>query len=316
MKKILCTLLGTFSLCALLLLFSNSKKTPFIGIVVPMEHKALTEIVDGFVKELGDQRYKVLNAQGDPTIQKAIISQFVQEGCELLVPIGTTTSQMTLNLAKGKKIICLAADAALIPPASDLLATALDDALSVKDSLSFLHTAFPDINKISVVYSSSEKVAKEISEIMESAQRFGIKVQKLMVHTMPELYGVSSFIAQDSQAIFILKDHLVVNGITTLMQQAEDRGIFIMTSDEGSVSSGGAFSIGIKERVIGQQGATIAKAILEGIDPKSISSQVIQGPFSLFINRASCLKQGVNFNCLIDAAKESNLFIEYVLEGE
>ena len=256
----------------------------------------------------------LFRSQGDQNIQRAIIKQLKQEGCEVLVPIGTTTSQMTLNLAKEKKVICLAADTSLVPSFAKVSATVLDDALSVKESLSFLRAAFPEVRKVSVVFSSSEKVAKEVEAIEEVAKTLGIKVEKMLVHTMPELYTISSFIAQDSEAIFILKDHLVVSGITTLMQQAEKRGIFVMTSDEGSVSLGGSFAIGIKERVIGKEGATLAKTILQGVDPQEIPSKTIEGPFSLFINRSSCSKQGIDLLALEQAAKQFALRVEYVQE--
>ena len=103
MKNLLLTSLAICFLCTLLLLPSRGKSPPSIGIIVPMEHKALKEIVDGFTGQLEGKSYKVLNAQGDPNIQKAIITQLAREGCEILVPIGTSTSQMTLNLAKDKK---------------------------------------------------------------------------------------------------------------------------------------------------------------------------------------------------------------------
>lgn len=314
MKKISFIFLSILLCGSAFLFFPRTKTKPVIGIIVPMEHAALTQIINGFKQELADQDIicKVLNAQGDPNIQKTIIQKLIQDECDLFVPIGTSTSQMTLNLAKDHKIVCLAANPSIISSDKSRKATVLDDTFSTKDSLSFLHTVFPEIKKISLVYSSSEKVSQEVSLVEEAAKLYGIEVQKLMVHSMSELYTISGAISQDSKAIFILKDHLVVSAVATLAKQAEKRGIFIMTSDEGSIASGGAFAIGIKESSIGIQGAKMVKTILQGTLPQDIAPQTLNGPFFLFMNPTSCVKQGIDLSSFTNQVEKMGLCIEYI----
>jgi putative tryptophan/tyrosine transport system substrate-binding protein len=268
MKKKIIFLLSVFSITAALVNFFEKppKNEYVVGIILPMEHEALNQITQGIKEELEQKMekpvvLKVKNAQGDPNIQKAIIEQLVRDKCNLLIPIGTAASQMTLNIAPEQKILCLAADSSILQKSKQAQATALSDELSATDSLSFLHEAFPNIKKITLLYSSSEKVAKEIPIICEAAYSLKIEVQQLMVQSMGELYTISQAIASDSQAIFVLKDHLIVSGIQTVVQQARLRQIPVMTSDEGSVLAGAGFALGVKEASIGQQGALIAKAI-------------------------------------------------------
>jgi putative ABC transport system substrate-binding protein len=256
-----------------------------------------------------------MNAQGDPNIQRAIIQQLVREGCDLLMPIGTAASQMTVNLAKEQKIICLAADIQTISPPKGSSLTSLNDELSAKDSLSFLHDAFPKVKKITLLYSASEKVAKEVPLVLEAAKTQGIAVQKLMVQTQPELYTIGQAIAPDSEAIFILKDHLIVSGIQSVVKQAEKRFIPVMTSDEGSVISGAAFAIGVKEADIGREGAELAKEVLNGTPPEKIPSRSLRGPFPLFVNQKACVMQGVDLNSFIKKSEELGLRIEYTNKG-
>ncbi len=315
MKKLQISLIFLIISCAgLFLLYPEKTTKPLVGIIIPIEHEALNQIVTGIKTELLDQniRCKVLNAQGDSNIQKAIIEKLVREKCDIFMPIGTATSQMTLSLAKNAKIICLAADPSALPLPKDRQATILDDTLSAQDTLAFLHNAFPSIKKISFVYSSSEKVSGEIPIAEQAAKTLGIEVQKLQVHTMQELYTIGSCISADSGAILIFKDHLVVSGVAALAKQAREKGIFIMTSDEGSVSSGGTFALGVKESSIGIQGGKIAKSVLQGALPSSIAPQTIDGPLFLFINRSSCLKQGIDLPSLILKAKQSGISVEYV----
>ncbi len=310
-------LLFTFIATYLLLSEKQSKDQYTAAIILPMEHAALSQITQGLKEELEQKMgksvvLKIKNAQGDSTIQRAIIEQLVREQCNLLIPVGTSASQMTLSLAPKQKILCLAADATLLQVNQKFQATSLSDELNIMDPLSFLHMAFPDIHKITLLYSSSEKVAKEIPLVCQIAQTFGIQVQRLMVQNMGELYTISQGISSDSQAIFILKDHLIVSGIQTIVQQAQIRKIPVMTSDEGSVIEGASFAIGVKEASIGHQGALLAKAILEGAPPQSIAPQTIQGPFPLFINRAACKKQGIDSQALYEKAESAGIIPHFV----
>lgn len=319
MKKGLTLAFLLLALTGAFLVFSKkeSKDQYVIGVILPMEHAALNQITNG-IKEEFEQTIgkpvsiKIKNAGGDPNIQKAIIEQLVRDSCDLLIPVGTSTSQMALNIAPTQKILCLAADSSLLKAEKNFQATALSDEIKAVDSLSFLHMALPDIKKITLLYSASEKVSKEIPLVCQAAAEFGIQVQRLMVQNMAELYTVSKAIASDSQAIFILKDHLVVSGIQSIVQQAKLNKIPIMTSDEGSVLGGAAFAIGVKEASIGKQGALIAKAILNGKLPKDIPPQIITAPFPVFINQEACKSQGIDVEAFCKKAETAGFTLCFV----
>lgn len=319
MKKTILVLFSAIALVGIFFAFDDkgAQKQYVVGVILPVEHEALRQITQGIKDELEQQMgksvlLKVKNAQGDANMQRAIIEQLVREGCNLLIPVGTASSQMTLNLAPKQKVLCLAADSALLQTSQQFEATALSDELSASDSLAFLHVAFPEMKKISLIYSASEKVAKEIPLVCEAALGCNIEVQKLMVQNMGELYTISRAIASDSEAIFILKDHLIVSGIQTIAKEAAIRQIPIMTSDEGSVIGGAAFAIGVKEESIGRKGAVIAKSILEGISPSEIAPQTMTGPFPLFINRTACERQGIDCSKLQEKAETLNYTIYFV----
>src|SRR5688572_14746739 len=71
-----------------------------VGIILPIEHKALREIVSGFTDKLHEIypypiQIKILNDQGDINLQKAIIQQMYDQQYTLLVPVATGPTQMT-----------------------------------------------------------------------------------------------------------------------------------------------------------------------------------------------------------------------------
>ena len=172
----------------------------------------------------------------------------------------------------------------------------------------------PKAKKITLVYSTSEKVANELPEILAAAENADLKVQKLMVHHLSELYTISQAIDTNSDAVFVLKDHLIVSGIQTLVKQAEQKGIPVITSDEGSVAQGACFAIGVKESMIGKEGAQIANEILSGVACKSIAPKRMDGPYSVFVNKSTCQRQGKFLGQLIEYVSSNHLHIEYVSE--
>ena len=109
--------------------------------------------------------------------------------------------------------------------------------------------------------------------------------------------------AGDSQAIFILKDHLIVNGIATIVQQAEKKHMAVISSDDGSVQGGAAFALGVRERQIGIKSADVTAAFLNGKPLKDIPITRLTH-YNVFVNPLQAKAQGVDIKQLQAAAKK------------
>lgn len=318
MKKIIIILVCLVAAAtALYFLKPKSEKDGLkIGIIVPVQHIALDEIVGGFKQELlasmSTQNFTidVQNAMGDINLQKSAVNKFLNDKVDLLVPVGKGASLMALNLApKEQSILFLAAfikpDSKEAQQKQGLMGVI--DEIPVELQLKFMKSAMPQLNKFAVIYVSSDKIYDDVKELEEKTTALGITMQKLMVQNVSELYTISSRIEADNQAIFILKDVLVASGVNTLVQQANALKIPLITSDEGTIKNGGAFAVGVTEQDIGRQGARIAAAFFN----KQPLEQPIQylNKISVFINKKSCEAQGVDLAALQQAAQSMNLDI-------
>lgn len=299
------------------------QKTKVIGILMPMDHAALREIVSGFKDKLSSLskdslEFKVQNAQGDMNVQRSIIQQFVNQKVDVIVPIGTTATQMAVKLAREQPIVSLAAihkanqstgqstehsyessDNQKLPKMTGVL-----DEIGPKKPLTLLAKVIPSLQKITLVHSSSEKVFPEIEELMNYARTQNLEVQKLMIQTLPDIYTISRLIDKDSEAIFILKDHLVVSGVKALVQEAKKKHIPVVAMDEGSVKEGASFALGVKERIIGEQGAILAYKVMSGIPAEKLPLETLD-QLSVFYNEKACLEQGIRPDHLKNMARES-----------
>lgn len=283
-----------------------------VGIIVPLQHQAMDEIVAGFKDELAKQydgpvNVLVKNAQGDPNLQRAIIQSYNSTGVDLVAPIGTSTSQMTMSMVKDKPVVTVAAlmtEKERLQHDPQNVAGVLDE-ISSKDQINFIHQAYPKIKKLTLVHSADDKVFAEVDAVKQAAKANGLTVQTLMVQQLPDMYTISQRIDSDSQAVFVLKDSLIVSGIRTLEKEAQKRHIPVISSDQGSVEQGAAFALGVPERQIGVVGADIAAKILKGEAPAKIPLQTMTN-YSVFVNKTAAQKQGLDITTLEQAAKRDN----------
>jgi len=273
---------------------------PTVGVILPMDHLALREVVEGLKQTLAEKipypvNVKVQNAQGDLNLQHSIIQQLIQEKVNVLVPVGTAATQMTISMAQGQPIVSLAALYTEEDQQRDknLNITRIIDEIGPKKPLDLMKEVLPELKKITLVYSNTEKVFPEIEALMAYAPQKGIEVQKVMIQSLPELYTLAHRIDNDSQAIFTLKDHLIVSGIHTVIQEAQKRKIPVVTCDEGSVQEGATFALGVKEKSIGILGGERVAKILSGISIKDLPLTEMT-KLSVFYNPKACETQGVD----------------------
>ncbi|NQY43787.1 MAG: hypothetical protein HRT87_10640 [Legionellales bacterium] len=302
-RKKLCLyscVLSLFVIIIISTLVNSNHKNTTVGIIVPLEHQALTEIVDGFKSAIREYdptiTVVVKNALGDLNVQKSIIEQFKSQYIDLMVPVSMGTTQMAANLNSKIPIISLAAmydDPTLIP---NNVAGVSDEIGAIK-KVELLKSVFPTLKKFTLIYSGSEKILPEVNEVEIEASKIGVTVQKMMIKELRDLYTISRMISSNSELILILKDNLIASGVLTLVKEADKRQIPLVTSDEATIEKGGTFALGVKERQIGVQGAKLASRVLSGENVANLPFQQMEN-LTIFFNPSSCKKHNIDFNRL------------------
>ena len=303
MKKTLMAVLALYSSMAM----AHEAKPITVAIVAPAEIPAMDQIVQGYEDQLssiydGKITYVVKNAQGDINIQRAIIQQFKNSDADIVAPIATQPAQMAMSMIHDKPIVAMAAEIDNDSKPANM--TGVLDEISVAKQIDFVHAVNPDIKKITLVYSASDKVFPEVKEAEKTAAKSGIQVQKLMMQQLSDLYTISKQVADDSNAIFIFKDAQIVSGVTTLVNQAKAKGIPVIASDDGSVASGAAFALGVSEAQIGSDSADLTLKVLNGTSPKDLPIYVMQD-YIVFINPKAAEEQGVDVDDVRKAAADA-----------
>jgi putative ABC transport system substrate-binding protein len=173
---------------------------------------------------------------------------------------------------------------------------------SIEPSFAFIRELIPHLKKVTMVYSASDKNYEMVQAFQKVAAFDDVVIQPIMIQSLADLYVLAQTVDQDTDAIFIAKDHLVASGAPTLAQAAIKFQIPLITSDNGSVIAGAAVAIGNKESDIGRRGAEIAIQLLEGANPKDIPMQPLSS-YTVFVNGHAIHKQDLTLEKIQIAAR-------------
>ncbi|NRB11361.1 MAG: hypothetical protein HRU35_07120 [Rickettsiaceae bacterium] len=270
-----------------------------IGVIVPLQHNAMNEIVAGIHEILdpilsSEDKIIVKNANGDPNLQRQIIQQMLDNGVDYFMPISTSTALMTISIVKTKPIIAVAAefDHASLKKSNQNRISIINDHVQVNNLLQIIKNYTPEIKKVGFIYSNSEKTFPEIESAKEFCKKNNLEIALRKVDNIAEIYQSSQSIISEVDAVILLKDSMVVSGITGIAKLAKKYRKPLITMDNGSVMGGAHFAVGVPEEYIGIISAKALIAAING-NNKEAFRVITMEDFSIFYNTSSIKDQDV-----------------------
>lgn len=307
MKKFIfmMTLLGLFlTACGK----SNENRIP-IAILTPTTHPSLEEIAKGFKQTIekespGKYHFVTYNAQGNKTLMRSEIEEIAQQEYRLIFTIGTSASQMAIEVFKKKKLELPIVFTCVNNPVEFHIVssennpgenvTGIKEMLQFEDELAALLKYKPAIKNILLVYNPNEPgLQSDHTKVRQILKKQHINLQTVEVFQTNELLAKTSPFIASADALIILKDNTIVSGLEVLVKLCNSHKIPLMASDLDSPDRGAAFGYGVHEIYFGIEGARKALEILDqGIDPGSIPVTSVS-EFTLRINTEAAKKQGI-----------------------
>lgn len=281
------------------LTFQNhfGKKSNKITLIVPVEHRALADMANGFGQEIRDNLPKntydlnIVNAMGDRHVMRTLVEQAGRRGDKVVATIGTEMTLMASHALRDVPVVGLDVTSEVTPENGRVTGVYEGE---TKPCFTFILEAIPTLRKVTLLYTPSDKIEKQLSNLEHTAMEHGIALQKIVVQSLADLNTLAHHIDGDSGAIFILKDIVLASGAATLKKIAEQKNIPFIASDEGSVINGAAFAVGNSEYDIGRAGAALAVQIVQDKSPKDLPMKPAAA-YQVFINPISCQKQGIDY---------------------
>ncbi|AHI22742.1 ABC transporter substrate-binding protein [Corynebacterium vitaeruminis] len=282
---------------------SASGDTYKIGINQLVQHPALDSATAGFKKAFEDAGinadFEEQNANGEQATALTIAQNFATENLDLVLAVATPAAQATAQNITDKPVLFTAVTD---PVTAELVksndapggnVTGTSDVAPIKDQLELLKKLVPDTKKIGIVYASGEVNSQvQVDQVKSEAQPMGIEVATQTVSSVNEIQQAVEALG-DVDAIYVPTDNMVVSGISSLVQVAEQKKIPVVAAEAGTVEGGAVATLGIDYEKLGEQTGKMAIDILKnGKNPAEMPVETATD-FTYVINEDAAKAQGV-----------------------
>lgn len=274
-----------------------------IGINQLVQHPALDAATEGFklaFEDAGvDVTFEEQNANGEQSTALTIAQQFAADNLDLVLAVATPAAQATAQNITDIPVLFTAvtdAEAAELVDSNEAPGgnvTGTSDAAPIDEQLALLQQLVPEANSIGIVYASGEVNSQvQVDAVTEAAKPLDLEVKTQTVTTVNEIQQAVEALG-DVDVIYVPTDNMVVSGIASLVQVAEQKSIPVIAAESGTVEGGAAATLGIDYTELGRQTGEMALEILQnGGDPATTPVQTAE-EFTYVINEEAAKRQGV-----------------------
>ena len=274
-----------------------------IGINQLVQHPALDASAVGFkaaFEEAGvEVEWDEQNANGEQSTAVTIAQQMANADHDLYLAIATPAAQaMAQSISDAPLLFTAVTD----PEAADLVesndapggnVTGTSDIAPISDQVDLLKELVPDAQTIGVVYASGEVNSQvQVDELTTVAEESDMDVTSQTVTSVTEIPQAVQALG-DVDAIYVPTDNMVVSGIASLVNVANDNQIPVIGAEAGTVEGGAAATLGIDYEQLGRQTGEMALRILQdGEEPASTPVETAN-EFTYVVNPEAAEAQGI-----------------------
>ena len=274
-----------------------------IGINQLVQHPALDAATAGFKEAFDDAGVDVefdeQNANGEQSTALTIAQGFAGDDLDLVLSVATPAAQATAQNIQDTPVLFTAVTDPVSAELIDSLeapganVTGTSDVAPVDQQLDLLKELVPAAKKVGIVYASGEVNSQvQVDEAKQAAGTMGLEISTQTVTTVNEIQQAVEALG-DVDAIYVPTDNMVVSGISSLVQAAEDKKIPVIAAESGAVEGGAAATLGIDYTTLGKQTGEMAIRILrDGADPATMPVETAT-EFTYVVNEKAAKRQGV-----------------------
>ncbi|WP_157000616.1 ABC transporter substrate-binding protein [Leucobacter komagatae] len=273
-----------------------------IGVSQFVQHPALDAATAGFKQAFDDAGIDVewddQNASGDQATAVTIAQSFASSDLDLVLAVATPAAQTAAQAVTDKPVLFTAVtdavEAQLVEsneePGGNITGTS--DLAPFDEQLALLQDVVPGAKKIGIVYASGEVNSQvQVDAVTEAAGPLGLEIVTKTVTTANDI-GAATEALGDVDAIYVPTDNMVVAGLASLVQVAEDKQIPVIGAEAGTVEQGAVITLGIDYTKLGYQTGEMAIKVLEGAETATMPVEVSK-EFAYVVNEDAAERMGV-----------------------
>ncbi|NLA56619.1 MAG: ABC transporter substrate-binding protein, partial [Corynebacterium humireducens] len=171
--------------------------------------------------------------------------------------------------------------------------TGTSDVAPIEDQLDLLKELVPDARTVGIVYASGEVNSQvQVDLAREAAGSRDLEIKTQTVTTANDIQQAVEALG-DVDAIYVPTDNMVVAGIASLIQVAEQKQIPVIAAEGGTVEGGAVATLGINYKELGRQTGEMALRVLrDGADTATMPVEKAT-EFTYVINEDAAERLGV-----------------------
>lgn len=188
------------------------------------------------------------NAKGHLGSFQSKVESLNPKKWDLIVSFSTWGTRMLLQKQENAFVYYINANLKKEEKKNRHLIGGLEDQVPADMQAEFIKQAFSKVNKLTFIC-EGERFPKEDRDLfLKTAKNLNLQTQQLIIYRLSELYTIERALDVDTQALFIFRDELVLEGLERLIERAEKLGIPLIACDELSVRKGAAIALAIEEQ--------------------------------------------------------------------
>ena len=298
MKKVFALILALCMVLSCSVVLAEDK--PIVGIIQLVDHSALNDARDGFIRALTDNGFvdgenfvlDYQNGQNDQSNLSTIADQFVAENAALVLAIATpaavTMAGKTVDIPILGTAITDYVSARLVEsnekPGWNISGTS--DMNPVAEQIALLKELVPDAKTVGVLYNSGEaNSVLQAAMAKEAVEALGMQYTEITVSTTNDVQQAVQKIAGQCDALYLPTDNVISSSMPIIYGAAVESKLPVICSEPNQVKNGGMATLGISYDAIGYQTGLMAIEILNGANVSEMPVQFANSGFEYAFNK-------------------------------
>jgi putative ABC transport system substrate-binding protein len=311
MRKLALILLATLAI-----LCSAPAGAYNVSVHLLVEHPSLNASVQGFKNALAESGLEVVfaehNAQNNVATSQQIVTQIIGEKPDLILTVGTMTSQQTVNKIKDIPILFTAVTDPVTAQLVDSMAkpggnmTGTTDMSPLAEQLDLIKDIQPDVKNVGIIYNPGEDNSRvQVDIIKKAAEGLGLNIVEAVAPNNASVYSAAQSLVGKVEAIFLPTDNTVISSFESVIKVATERKIPLYCAESDSVRKAGTAALSLSYYELGRQTGRMAVKILKGEAKPADLPVETQERFDLLVNQAFNAEIGLEVPAaVLERAKE------------
>jgi putative ABC transport system substrate-binding protein len=288
----------------LVLSYPSLSLSATVGISQIVDHPALNLTHQGIVDTLAARKDIIIttdNAQGNAAAAVQIAQKFVGQQVDIIITIGTPSSQAAQNAVRGTTIPVFFASVT-DPKAANLLKnpqnpegqiTGSSNFTDIKQQLELFVSLNPNLKRLGMIYNPAEANSVILVEkTLEAAQVLDIAVEAITASTTRDVAAAARTLVGKVEAIYITNDNTALSAFEGIVKVATESRIPVYVSDVDLVEKGAIAALGPNQYNVG---VACAQLILKYLEGEAIKYLSVAYPTNaeLYLNKTQAAKIGL-----------------------